>query len=114
MLLPEEISSERCLLEKFGLVSCDAFSRGLGARRTVDTLPESSKVYFHSKALSFLFREIHVLALFPPISLSLGGDENHKKVTEIKKRQTRPFYSLDSAAHVAEGPVDLLVIVKAS
>lgn len=80
----------------------------------METLSESSKVYFHSKAFSFIFREIHVLTFFPPISLSSHGDENHNKVTKINNRQTKPFYSLDSSAHVAEGPVDLLVILKAS
>lgn len=55
-----------------------------------------------------------MVALFPPISSSLGGDENHKKVTGINKRQTRPFSSLHSSARVAEGPADLRIIVKAS
>lgn len=43
-----------------------------------------------------------------------GMNENHKKVAGINKRQTRAFSSLDSSPHVAEGPVDLLIIVKAS
>ena len=52
------------------------------------------KVYFHAKAFPFLFREIHVFALFPPISPSLGGDQNHKKVTGISERQIRLFVLL--------------------
>lgn len=111
MLVPEELSTERYLLRRFGLVSCDAFSRGLGSRRA---LSESSKGYFHSKAFPFLFCQFHGLALFPPISFSLGRDENHKKVTGINKRQISPFSPLHSSACVAEGLVDLFVIVKAS
>lgn len=41
-------------------------------------------------------------------------DENHKKVTGINKRQISPFSPLHSSARVAEGLVDLFVIVKAS
>jgi len=39
-------------------------------------------------------------------------DKNHKDVNGMNKRK-RYFSSLDSSAHVAEGPVDLLVTVKA-
>lgn len=60
-------------------------------------------------ALHSLFRNQCCL-IFPLVSLASGLNENHKDVNGMNKRKTRSFSSLDSFAHIAEGPVDLLVI----
>lgn len=69
-------------------------------------------MYFHSKVFSFPVQKSMGWLYFHLFLLPQA--ENHKKVTGINKRQTRPFSSLHSSARVAEGPADLRIIVKAS
>lgn len=84
--------------------------QGAGQKENSGGKLEFSEVYF---AWLFIpFSEISVclfshLFLFPQVWMSIT------KMLMEWMRKTRSFSSLDSFTHIAEGPVDFLVIVKA-